>query len=77
MHLSSVLIQWMMFIRILMITIQEGEKVLIVFYDMIADVMANKKVQAIINELFISCRKLIFHLFISHSLVFLFQKMSD
>ena len=31
---------------------------LIVFYDMIADVMANKKFQAIINELFISCRKL-------------------
>ena len=31
---------------------------LIVFYDMIADVMANKKFQATINELFISCRKL-------------------
>ena len=33
-------------------------KILIVFYDMIADVMSNKKFQAIIKELFIWCRKL-------------------
>ena len=32
-------------------------KVLIVFDDMIADIMANKKFQVIIKELFISCRK--------------------
>ena len=31
-------------------------KVLIVFDDMIADIMANKKIQAIIKELFIRCR---------------------
>ena len=33
-------------------------KILIVFDDMIADIMANKKFQAIIKELFIRCRKL-------------------
>ena len=42
-----------------MITIQsEKEKKLIVFDDMIADIMGNKKFQAIIKELFIRCRKL-------------------
>ena len=33
-------------------------KILIVFDDMIANVMSNKKFQAIIKELFIRCRKL-------------------
>ena len=33
-------------------------KVLIVFDDMIADIMTNKKFQAIFKELFIRCRKL-------------------
>ena len=33
-------------------------KILIVFDDMIADIMASKKFQSIINELFIRCRKL-------------------
>ena len=33
-------------------------KVLIVFDDMIADIMTNKKFEAIIKELFIRCRKL-------------------
>ena len=33
-------------------------KILIVFDDMIADIMANKRFQAIIKELFIRCRKL-------------------
>ena len=46
---------------------------LIVFDDMIADIMTNKKFQAIIKELFIKCRKLN----ISLHLIFLFQKMSD
>ena len=32
-------------------------KILIVFDDMIADIMTNKNVQAIIKELFIRCRK--------------------
>ena len=42
--------------RILMITIQ-SEKKTIVFDDMIADIMTNKKFQSIIKELFIRCRK--------------------
>ena len=35
-------------------------KILIVFDDMIADIMSNKKFQAVIKELFIRCRKLKF-----------------
>ena len=42
-------------------------KILIVFDDIIADIMNNKKFQAIIKELFIRCRKL------SISLVFITQ----
>ena len=41
-------------------------KILVVFDDMIADIMTNKKFQAIIKELFIRCRK------VNISLVFLF-----
>ena len=53
-------------------------KKLIVFYDMIVDIMANKRFQAIIKELFIRCRKLNISLvFITQSYFFLFQKMSD
>ena len=32
-------------------------KILIAFDDMIADIMTNKKIQSIIKELFIRCRK--------------------
>ena len=43
-------------------------KILIVFDDIIADIMSNKKFQAIIKELFIRCRKLnISHVFITQS----------
>ena len=35
-------------------------KVLIVFYDMIADISTNKNFQAIVTELFIRCRKILF-----------------
>ena len=42
-------------------------KLLIVFDDMIADIMTNKRFQAIIKELFIRCRKL------NISLVFITQ----
>ena len=44
-------------------------KTLIVFDDMIADIMTNKKFQSIIKELFIRCRKLNF-LFFYHSILF-------
>ena len=33
-------------------------KIVIVFDDMIADIMTNKKFQAILKELFIRCRKI-------------------
>ena len=49
--------------------------ILIVLDDMIADIMTNKKFQSIIKELFIRCRKLKFHLYLSLNLIFLFQKM--
>ena len=42
-------------------------KILIVFDDVIADIMTNKRFQAIIKKLFISCRKL------NISLVFITQ----
>ena len=42
-------------------------KILIIFDDMIADIMTNKKIQVIIKELFIRCRKL------NISLVFITQ----
>ena len=37
---------------------QRKRKVLIIFYDMIADIMSSKNFKAIIKELFIRCRKL-------------------
>ena len=57
-----------MFMKILRTTIQsEKQKKLIVFDHMIADVMAYKRFQAIIKELFTRCRKL------NISLVFITQ----
>ena len=54
--------------RILMIITQgEKEKNLILFDDMIADIMTNKRIKAIIRELFIRWRKL------NISLVFITQ----
>ena len=38
--------------------LKRKRKVLIVFDDMIADIITNKKFQAIIKELFIRCSKL-------------------
>ena len=43
-------------------------KILIVFDDMIADIMTNEKFKAVVKELFIRCRKLnISHIFITQS----------
>ena len=47
--------------------LKRKRKVLIVFDDMIADIMTNKRFQAIIKELLIRCRKL------NLSLVFIIQ----
>ena len=52
-----------------------NRKILIVFDDVIAEIMTNKKFQAIIKELFIRCRKLnISLLFITQSFFFFFPK---
>ena len=56
MHLLSVRIQWMTFMKILMATTQTDKKILISFDDMIADIMTNRKLQDI-KELFITCNK--------------------
>ena len=44
--------------RILIIITQAEKEILIVFDDMIANIMTNKRFQKIIKELFIRCRKL-------------------
>ena len=52
-------------------------KFLLLFDDIITDIMSNKKFQSIIKEFLIRCRKLIFSLGLSHNLIFLFQKKLD
>ena len=47
-------------------------KILIVFDDKIADIMSNKKFQAIIKELFIRCRKL--NISLNHSILLFCSK---
>ena len=64
-HLLSVQLLWVSFMRIL--NRNRKRRILIVFDDMIADIMTNKKFQAIIEELFSRCRKL------NISLVFITQ----
>ena len=61
-----------------MITIREEKENLIVFDDIIADILSNKKFQSIMKEVFIRCRKLNISLvFITQSYFFLLQKMAD
>ena len=52
-------------------------KKLIFFDDMIADIMTNKRFEAIIKKLLIRCRKLNILLFLLLNLIFLFQIISD
>ena len=47
-------------------------KILIVFDDMIADMPSNKKLNLVLNELFITGRKLNISLFLLRHLIFLF-----
>ena len=49
-------------------------KILIIFDDMVADIMTNKKFQSLNNYL-LDLENKIFHLYLSLNLVFLFQKM--
>ena len=50
-------------------------KILIVFDDIIADIMTNKKIQSIIKDLFIRCRKPNISLVVITQSYLLFQKM--
>ena len=56
--------------KIFMIIIQKEKKILIVFDDMFAHIITNKKFQAIIKGFFIRCRKLnVLLVFIAQSYV--------
>ena len=48
-------------------------KILIVFDEMIADIMATRKFQIVVKEFFIRCKKS-FHLYLSHRLNFFIRK---
>ena len=50
--------------------LSKENKILIVFDDMIADMISNKKLNSIVTELFIRCRKLNISLIFISSLVF-------
>ena len=68
-HLLNIQIIWKTFIKILKNTMQENKgKVLLVFDDMIADIIIYKKLNPIVTELFTRNRKL------NISLVFITQK---
>ena len=53
-------------------------KILIVFDDMTADMLSNKKLNSIVIELFIRGKKLnISPVFLSHNIISLFEKVLD
>ena len=52
-------------------------KILIVFDDIIADMLSNKKLNPIVTELFIRYKILTFLLFLLHNHIFLYQKVLD
>ena len=52
-------------------------KILIVFDDKIADVMTNKTFQVIIENYLLDPENRVYLLFLPHSLILKFQKMSD
>ena len=56
---------------------KRDKKVLIVFDDMIADILGNKKFQTVMKELFIRCIKLNISLVFITQSFFLSQKMLD
>ena len=57
--------------------LRKKRKILIVFDDMIADVINNKKLDSIVTELFIRGRKLNILLSLLHNLILNCQKMLD
>ena len=75
--LLSIQMICLMFTKILMNTILIKNKILIVFDDMIADMIHNKKLNSIVTELFIRGRKLNISLspFLLPNHILKFQKM--
>ena len=57
--------------------LNKRQKILIVFDDMITDMLSNKKLNPIVTEFFIRGRKLNISLFLLHSLISLLQNMLD
>ena len=53
------------------------QKILIVFANMITDILSNKKLNPIVTELFIRRKKLNISLVLSHNLISLFPKILD
>ena len=67
-HLLNTQIIWMIFVKILKNTYpNKKRKILTIFDNMIADMLNNKKLNPMVTELFIRCRKL------NISLVFITQ----
>ena len=57
--------------------LNKRQKILIVFDDMITDMLSNKKLNPIVTEFFIRGRKLDISLFLLHSLISLLQNILD
>ena len=69
---------WVIFIKILKKTIQiKNENKLIVFDDLIVDMLSNKKLNPIVTELFITGWKLNISLLLLHNFISLFQKLNQ
>ena len=68
---------WIIFKKILRNTIQKKRKILIVFGDVIADMLSNKKRNPIATESFIIRRKLNISLDLLHNLILLFWEIID
>ena len=65
---------WMIIIKLLKTIIQES---LIVFDDMIVDMLSSKKINPRVTEVFIRVRKLNISLVLLQNLILLFQKILD
>ena len=57
--------------------VNKKRKVLIVFDDMIADMLSNKKLNPVVTELFIRKPKSNIFVLLSHNLILLLQKILD
>ena len=57
--------------------VDKENKILVVFDDLITDLINNKKLNSILTELFLRGIKLTFLLFLLHNHIFRFQKTLD